>query len=114
MVHPANEQDKVAAQWLLRRLSLWTRLALFIFDSSYNGPALLSWCQRMFRVQTEVTNRGQQRAFALQPQRWIVERTLGWLNRFRRLSKDDEQRPDVAEAFIYLSMSHLILRRLHG
>jgi putative transposase len=48
----------------------------------------------------------------LQPKRRIVERTFGWLNRFRRLSKDFEQRPDVSEAFIYLSMSHLMLRRL--
>jgi len=113
LVHPANEQDKTAAKWLLRRLPLWTRLALFIFDSGYDSPALLSWCQRLFRVETQVTHRGQPQGFAVQPKRWIVERTFGWLNRFRRLSKDYEQRPAVSEAFIYLSMSHLMLRRLH-
>ena len=112
LVHPANEQDKVAAKWLLRRLPLWDRLKLFIFDSGYNSPALLSWCQRLFRVETEVTNRGKQRGFAVQPKRWIVERTFAWLNRFRRLSKDYDQRPDVIEGFIYLAMSHLMLRRL--
>ncbi len=113
LVHPANEQDKVAAKWLLRRLPLWLRLKLFIFDSGYNSPALLSWCQRLFRVETEVTNRGKQSGFAVQPKRWIVERTFGWLNRFRRLSKDYEQHSYVSEAFIYLSMAHLMLRRLH-
>jgi putative transposase len=113
LVHPANEQDKIGARWLLRRWPLWTRLALFLFDSGYDSPALLSWCQRLFSVQTEVTHRGQQRGFAVQPKRWIVERTFGWLNRFRRLSKDYEQRPDASEAFIYLAMSHLMLRRLH-
>ena len=112
-LHPANEQDKVAARWLLRRLLPGIRLALFIFDSGYDSPALLSWCQRLFRVETRATHRGQQRGFAIQPKRWIVERTFGWLNRFRRLSKDFEQRPDVSEAFVYLSMSHLMLRRLH-
>ena len=112
LVHPANEQDKVGARRLLRRLPLWTRLALFLFDGGYNSPALLSWCQQLFGVQTVVTQRGQQ-GFAVQPKRWLVERTFGWLNRFRRLSKDFEQRPDVSEAFIYLSMSHLMLRRLH-
>ena len=112
LVHPANEQDRIAAKWLLRRLPLWTRLALFLFDSGYDSPALLAWCQQLFSVKTEVTNRDVQRGFAVQPQRWIVERTFGWLNRFRPLSKDYEQRPDVSEAFIYLSMSHLMLRRL--
>ena len=112
LVHPANEQDKVAAKWLLRRLPLWQRLRLFLFDSGYNSPALLNWCQRLFAVETQVTNRAQQSAFVVQPKRWIVERTFAWLNRFRRLSKDYEQRPQVSESLIYLSMSHLMLRRL--
>jgi len=112
LVHPANEQDKVAAKWLLRRLPLWQRLRLFLFDSGYNSPALLHWCQRLFAVETQVTNRAHQTAFVVQPKRWIVERTFGWLNRFRRLSKDYEQRPQVSESLIYLSMSHLMLRRL--
>ena len=111
-MHPANEQDKVAAKWLLRRLPLWDRLKLFIFDSGYDSPALMNWCQKLFSVETEVTNRGDQSGFVVQPKRWIVERTFAWLNRFRRLSKDYDQRPDVIEGFIYLAMSHLMLRRL--
>jgi putative transposase len=112
LVHPANEQDKVAAKWLLRRLPLWDRLKLFIFDSGYDSAALMNWCQKLFSVETEVTNRGDQSGFVVQPKRWIVERTFAWLNRFRRLSKDYDQRPDVIEGFIYLAMSHLMLRRL--
>ncbi len=112
LVHPANEQDKVAAKWLLGRLPFQSRLVLFIFDSGYNSAALLHWCQQLFGVRTQVTHRGQPHGFEVQPIRWIVERTFGWLNRFRRLSKDYEQRPDVSEGFIYLSMSHLMLRRL--
>lgn len=60
-----------------------------------------------------VTIRGQQHGFLIQPKRWIVERTFGWLNSFLRLCKDYKQLPHVHEAFVYLSMSHLMLRRLH-
>jgi putative transposase len=112
LVHPANQQDKVAAKWLLRRLPLWDRLKLFIFDSGYDSDALMRWCQKLFSVETEVTTRGDQPGFVVQPKRWIVERTFAWLNRFRRLSKDYDQRPDVIEGFIYLAMAHLMLRRL--
>ena len=112
LVHPANQQDKVAAKWLLRRLPLWERLKLFLFDSGYASDALMNWCQQLFSVDTEVTTRGDQPGFVVQPKRWIVERTFAWLNRFRRLSKDYDQRPDVIEGFIYLAMSHLMLRRL--
>ena len=112
LVHPANQQDKVAAKWLLRRLPLWDRLKLFLFDSGYASDALMNWCQQLFSVDTEVTTRGDQPGFVVQPKRWIVERTFAWLNRFRRLSKDYDQRPDVIEGFIYLAMSHLMLRRL--
>ncbi len=112
LVHPANEQDKVAGRWLLRRLPLFQRLMLFIFDSGYASDALLHWCEQVFGVQTEVTNRGQQRGFQVQPKRWIVERTFAWLNRFRRLSKDFEQSPAMEESYVYLAMIHLMLRRL--
>jgi len=113
LVHPANEQDRIAGKWLLRRLPLLQRLKLFIFDSGYASAALMNWCQQLFGVQTQVTNRGRPDGFEVQPKRWIVERTFGWLNRFRRLTKDFEQRPAISEGFIYLSMIHLMLRRLH-
>ena len=45
-------------------------------------------------------------------ERWVVERTFGWLNRFRRLSKDYEHRSAISEGFIYVSMIHVMLRRL--
>ncbi len=112
LVHPANEQDKVAGKWLLQRLPLYDRLKLFLFDRGYASDALMHWCQQVFSVQTEITTRDETPGFSVQPKRWIVERTFGWLNRFRRLSKDYEQRPQVAESFLYLAMSHLMLRRL--
>jgi transposase len=53
-------------------------------------------------------------AFTVLPRRWVVERTFGWLGLNRRLSKDYEGVPETTEAWIYLSMSRLLLRRLTG
>ena len=53
-----------------------------------------------------------QKGFAVQPKRWIVERTFGWLNRSRRLSKDYERTVDSSQAFVEVAMIHLMLRRL--
>ena len=51
-------------------------------------------------------------AFAVVPRRWVVERTFGWLGRFRRLSKDYEFLPATSEAVIYLAMIQILTRRL--
>ena len=53
-----------------------------------------------------------QKGFVVQRKRWIVERTFGWLNRSRRLSKDYERLPETEEAMIYATMSRIMLRRL--
>ena len=50
--------------------------------------------------------------FRVLPRRWVVERTFAWLGRNRRLSKDYEALPATEEAWIYLAMSRLMLRRL--
>ena len=50
--------------------------------------------------------------FEVLPKRWIVERTLGWLTRCRRLSRDYERLPVTSEAFIYIAMTHLMIKRL--
>jgi putative transposase len=50
--------------------------------------------------------------FHVLPTRWIVERTFGWLNRYRRLSKDYERTTASSEAFIYVALIHLMVRRL--
>ncbi len=50
--------------------------------------------------------------FVLLKKRWKVERTFGWFNRYRRLSKDYEVLPETSEAFIYLAMIRIMVRRL--
>lgn len=46
------------------------------------------------------------------PKRWVVERTFGWLGRYRRLSKDYEKLPETSEAMIQMAMIHIMVRRL--
>ena len=112
VVHAANVQDKVGARWLLRRIPFVTRWQKFLFDGGYNSDSLLSWCRQQFGVAAEIVKRSDQPGFTVLPKRWVVERSLGWLNRFRRLSKDYEQVPQVSESFVYVSMIQLMLRRL--
>jgi putative transposase len=50
--------------------------------------------------------------FVVLPKRWIVERTFGWLRRYRRHSKDYERNAATSEAMIYIAMTHRMLRRL--
>ena len=57
-------------------------------------------------------DREGQRGFEVQPKRWIVERTFGWLNHYRRLSKEYEELPASSEAMIRIAMIHLMLNRL--
>lgn len=48
------------------------------------------------------------------PRRWVVERTLGWLGRYRRLSKDYEELVETSESMIYLAMTNLIISIIAG
>jgi putative transposase len=52
------------------------------------------------------------KGFLLLPKRWIVERTVGWFGRYRRLAKEDEYLPQTSEAMIRVAMIHLMVRRL--
>jgi putative transposase len=51
-------------------------------------------------------------ALTVLPRRWVVERTIAWIGRDRRLSKDFEDLPESSATMIYLAMSRLLLRRL--
>jgi transposase len=52
------------------------------------------------------------RGFQILPRRWVVERTFSWIDQNRRMSKDYERLPETSEAFIYVAMSRLMVRRL--
>lgn len=116
-VTAAHVSDQVGARHLLSGLRpLQPGLKLIWADGAYAGHPLSSWAAER-GIQIEIVRRDEgQRGFAVQPRRWVVERTFAWLGRSRRLAKDYERRLQSAEAFIKLAMIGLMLRRLarHG
>jgi putative transposase len=123
LVHAASIQDADSAGDLLRRIKpLYNWLRAVFADSIYNRLAVLLACFLLacfllacflLGLTLIVVRRvAGTKGFVVLPRRWVVERTIGWLGRWRRLSKDYEQRPDVAEAMVTLAMIRLMLHRL--
>ena len=81
-------------------------------DGGYRGQ-LAVWMYSRFGWVLEIVRRPKDtHQFEVLPRRWVVERTLAWLGRCRRLSKDCEARPETTESWVYIAMTHLMLRRL--
>src|SRR3982750_641599 len=91
MVTPASLQDRDGGVQLCDEVQQqFARIKKIWADSSYRGE-LVEYVQLWCRFVLEIVKRpADQRGFQVQPKRWIVERTLSWLNPFRRLSKDYE------------------------
>lgn len=116
MVTAANVQDVHGARQVLWALMdparLTRRLRLLWADGGYRGE-LIAWVKRTFGWTVETVEKpADQVGFKVLRQRWIVERTLAWLTRNRRLGKDYEHLPETSEAFIYVAMIRLMLKRL--
>jgi len=112
VVHSANIQDRDGARYLVTYIHDWLpRVQKLIGDGGYRGK-LGDWVQTTCGWTLEVVLRtADMVGFEVLPKRWVVERTFAWLGRYRRLSKDYEGNTDVSEAFVYVSMIHLMLRR---
>jgi putative transposase len=115
VVHPANVQDRDGGKYVIVHLAApgaFPRLAHLWVDGAYAGQ-LVAWVAAYAGWTAEVVSRPEgAKGFLLLPRRWVVERTLAWLGRCRRLSKDYEALPDSEEALIHLAMTHVMLRRL--
>jgi transposase len=83
-------------------------------DGGYQGPKFQAALSRVLhRVEVEIVKRSDvAKGFKVLPKRWIVERTIGWLNRCRRLAKDWECLNRKALAFLRLASIRLMLRKL--
>jgi putative transposase len=114
IVHAANIQDRKGAPYLLTYIAEWLpRVHTVVADGGYAGR-LVGWVRTTFAWTLSIVKRTPVMVgFEVLPTRWVVERTFGWLNNYRRLSKDYEGRTEVSEAFVYVAMIHLMLRRLH-
>jgi putative transposase len=82
-------------------------------DGAYSSKELAKWCEEQGGWELEVVERDREaKGFEVVPNRWIVERTFGWLMRNRRLSKDYERKVQSSESFMEVAMIRLILKRL--
>jgi len=113
VVHSAGIQDRDGAKLVLEKvLKKFPFLELIWADGGYKG-SLIEWAKDNFDTVLEIIKRNDDvKGFKLLPKRWIVERTLGWIGRNRRLSKDYERFSTTEESWIYLGMISLMLNRL--
>ncbi len=111
MVVPASVQDRDGGRWLLALVKgLLARVKEVIADAGFSRR-FIDWVRRNCGWKV-TTTRNAPKGFKIHPRRWVVERTFGWLVRYRRLLVDHERLPESSEAMIHAAMIHLMLRRL--
>ena len=105
VVHAASIQDRDGAKLVLARLlNRFPRLQIIWADAAYAGK-LIAWAWATGGWLLQVVRRSpDSHHFEVLPRRWVVERTLAWLSRCRRLSKDYEELPETSETWVHIAM----------
>jgi len=114
-VNAANTQDRDGAKEAFSQLTADTIASLkkIWADGNYRGDNFLNWVQEVLHSALEITTRPPNaHGFVVVPVRWVVERTLAWLGRYRRLSKDYEHCTKSSEGVIYVASIATMLKRL--
>jgi transposase len=114
IVHAADVQDRDGGVLLMASMfGLFPFLLKLYADSGYQGPKFQHGLSRVCRqVNVEIVKRSDATRFVVLPKRWIVERTIAWLNRCRRLAKDWERLNRNALAFLRWASIRLMVRKL--
>jgi putative transposase len=113
VVHAASIHDRDGAKLVFDKIgNLFPKLHLIWADAAY-ASSLVDWVRHFIGCGIMIVKRCDLTSgFKVLPRRWVVERTLAWLGRYRRLTKDYEYLPQTSETMIYAAMTHLMLRRL--
>ena len=114
-VTAASTPERSAAKGLLKGVLQWFNwLRLLWVDSGYSGEPFVDWVKAQRpKLKVEVVKRSADpEGFKVLPRRWVVERTLAWLMQQRRLVRDYEKTEASAQAWIYIAMIRLQVRRL--
>ena len=115
IVHGADVQDRDGGVLLMATLfGLYPFLLKLYADGGYQGQQFQTAVKKIVNgLNIEIVKRSDQaKSFVVLPKRWIVERTIAWLNRCRRLAKDWECLNRKALAFLKLASIRLMLRKL--
>jgi transposase len=115
LVHSADIQDRDGGVLLMATLfGLYPFLFKLYADGGYQGREFQAAVKRiMGRIDVDIVKRSDRaKGFVVLPKRWLVERTIAWLNRCRRLAKDWECLNRKALAFLRLASIRLMLRKL--
>jgi transposase len=114
VVHAADIQDRDGAPLLLAAMrSAFPWLRHVFADAAYAGEKLKQALARLGNWTIEIIKRSDAaKGFQLLPRRWVVERTIAWLNRNRRLAKDFEASIESATTWLYIASVKLLSRRL--
>ncbi len=118
VVHSASTQDGAGGQVTLQRLfdrikrsvhNRWCRLKLIWTDGAY--AHIVETVRKPFGWTLEVVRRPEgTKGWVVLPRRWVVERTFGWLGRYRRLARDYEHTVKSSEAMTYLASTRRMLK----
>jgi putative transposase len=129
VVHEANLQDREGVKLRLQPVKgQFERMEKVWVDQAYSGTGK-TWIEQQMGWTVEVVERSPRRGWIMTqdqglvwvtlpktferlPRRWVVERTIAWIGRYRRMSKDYEYLMSSSEAMVYLTMLRLMLTRL--
>lgn len=110
VVTPASVQDRDGGRLALEAFREVVKFPKIIWaDQAYR--ALVDWALVQWLWVVRIVTRPREK-FQIQPKRWIVERTFGWLNRSRRLAKSYERTIESDHAFVTVAMIQLMVKRL--
>lgn len=115
IVHPANLHDRDGGVLLMSSLfGLYPFLQKLFADGGYSGKIFRRGVHKVCpKLRIAIVKRSKQaKGFEVLPKRWLVERTIAWLNRCRRLAKDWECLSSRALAFLRLASIQIMLRKL--
>lgn len=88
------------------------KVVRILVDGGYSGEKFANEVEKLLDADVEVVKRNEQHLFAVLPQRWIVERSFGWLEKCRRLWKNCERKLNSSKNFVVIAFLKIILNRL--
>ena len=114
IVHTADMQDRDGGLLLISTLfGMFPFLLKLYADNGYQRPKFRQALKRVYQqINVEIVKRSDVGKFVVLPKRWLVERTIGWLNRCRRLAKDWECLNRNSLAFLRWASIRLMVRKL--